>query len=222
MNDELKIFEQYQVDFKKLINLGFNYENDIYQISKLIYQDEFKLNIKIDNNGNVSYQLIEISFDEEYPLIKLKRGGTFSSKLKEEIINCLVNIRDNCFIKKAFLFDQTSRIIQNTSKIYQTNIEYPWEDDTVDGIFRNQKTRKWFLLLMKINQNKLDHKTNQMIEIINLKLDKDKIVNLISKPGFYPAYHMNKKNWITIILNDTLKDDTIMEMIEESYQFSCR
>ena len=57
-----------------------------------------------------------------------------------------------------------------------------------------------------------------MIEIINVKLKRDEIETLLKKNGYYSAYHMNKKDWISIILNDTLNDQEIITRIEESYE----
>ena len=58
------------------------------------------------------------------------------------------------------------------------------------------------------------------MEIINVKLEEEKIKQLLNKQGFYPAYHMNKKSWISIVLDDTINDDEIMDYINESYQFT--
>ena len=33
-------------------------------------------------------------------------------------------------------------------------------------------------------------------------------------------YHMNKQHWITIVLDDTVSDSIIMNLIEESHQFT--
>ena len=37
---------------------------------------------------------------------------------------------------------------------------------------------------------------------------------------FYKAYHMNKKKWISIILDETLSDEDIFKYIDESYQLT--
>ena len=58
------------------------------------------------------------------------------------------------------------------------------------------------------------------VEIINVKLNEEKIKKLLKQKGFYQAYHMNKKNWISIILDNTLSDDEIMTYIEESHRFT--
>lgn len=51
-----------------------------------------------------------------------------------------------------------------------------------------------------------------------MKQDFQKIPDLLKKKGFYPAYHMNKKNWVTIILDDTLSDTEIMQYVKTSYR----
>ena len=70
---------------------------------------------------------------------------------------------------------------------------------------------------MEINKAKLKDGIGQ-VEIINLKLDPEEILNLLKKQGYYKAYHMNKKSWITVILDDTLKDKEVEELIDQSYQ----
>ena len=72
---------------------------------------------------------------------------------------------------------------------------------------------------MNINKNKLTDE-DKNIEIINLKLHTEDIEQLIQKEGCYLAYHMNKKHWITIILDDTLNDQDIIHYINLSYQLT--
>lgn len=43
------------------------------------------------------------------------------------------------------------------------------------------------------------------------------IKELIKMDGFYRAYHMNKKSWISIILDNTLDNEIIYSLIDQSY-----
>ena len=70
---------------------------------------------------------------------------------------------------------------------------------------------------MEITRDKLS-KGNYLVDVLNVKLPRDKIIDLLKKHGYYPAYHMNKKDWLSIILDDTLKDDEICLLIDESYK----
>ena len=70
---------------------------------------------------------------------------------------------------------------------------------------------------MNILRNKIDV-GNEEIEIIDLKLVENRVEELLQQKGFYKAYHMNKKSWIAIILDDTLKDEEIIKIVDESYK----
>ena len=61
------------------------------------------------------------------------------------------------------------------------------------------------------------------IEIINLKFDKNQALDFVeSNDHIFPAYHMNKNNWITILLDGSLSDELISELIKKSYLLSDR
>lgn len=44
---------------------------------------------------------------------------------------------------------------------------------------------------------------------------KFKIIQVLN--GIYPSYHLSKKSWISIILDDTLSDKEIMNLVDLSY-----
>ena len=55
------------------------------------------------------------------------------------------------------------------------------------------------------------------VEVINVKVDSGQIKEILSQPGYYPAFHMNKKCWVSIILEDALSDEEIQTRIANSY-----
>ena len=69
---------------------------------------------------------------------------------------------------------------------------------------------------MNLDLSKIDKGSGE-VEILNIKLNEEMNKNLLKRKGFYKAYHMNKKDWITIILNDTLSDAEIIKLLDESY-----
>lgn len=71
---------------------------------------------------------------------------------------------------------------------------------------------------MNVSKLKLAQNEDLEVAILNVKQDFQKIPDLLKKKGFYPAYHMNKKNWVTIILDDTLSDTEIMQYVKTSYR----
>ena len=54
------------------------------------------------------------------------------------------------------------------------------------------------------------------MEIVNLKVDVREIAELLSQSGIYPAYHMSKKTWVSILLDETVEDQAILALLEKS------
>ena len=44
-------------------------------------------------------------------------------------------------------------------------------------------------------------------------------MNELKINGIYEAYHMNKKNWISILLNDSLDDELLFKLLDNSYRY---
>ena len=106
-------------------------------------------------------------------------------------------------------------------EIYGGKIDFPWEKYEGYGVFRNQKNNKWYALIININQMKLNKELPpKEIEVINVKLNTHNVEKLLMRKGFYPAYHMNKKNWVTIVLDETVDDGLLLELIGESHILS--
>lgn len=56
-------------------------------------------------------------------------------------------------------------------------------------------------------------------ESVNLKVDPEKGEELREQyPAVQPGYHMNKKHWITVLMDGSVSDKLIKEWIDNSYQ----
>ena len=210
MNIEEELFNKYKVDKTKLKEYGFIEEKNILKYKKDIMDNKFTIIVEYDKK--IKGKIIEKEFNEEYINFRRKELGEFNTKIKNEFVNLLIDIRDKCFTKTVFNYDQTKRINK-----YNVNPEFLWEKYPSFAIYR--KTKKWFALVGNVPLNKIDKKSKstEEVEIINLKIKEDEKDILLNKKGYHEAYHMNKKNWITIILDDTLNDKEIDEMISNSY-----
>ena len=70
---------------------------------------------------------------------------------------------------------------------------------------------------MNVLSNRLGLDGEEPIDIINVKCGPILVGSLLTEKGFLPSYHMNKKNWITILLNDSVPDEQIAPLLELSY-----
>ena len=70
---------------------------------------------------------------------------------------------------------------------------------------------------MTISYKSLGLMAKGTLDIVNIKLPPEKVLELIDSVHFYPAYHMNKKHWITIILDKEVDELLVQQLLAESY-----
>lgn len=211
MTIEENIFKRSIIEEDKLIKYGFKKEKDKYVYEKEFM--DFKTIITVENN-NITGSVIDKETNEEYTNFRKKDLGEYTTKVKDEYENILKDIKEKCTKEKYFIYDQTNRTTQYIKEKYNREPIFLWESAPNYGVFKKQE--KWFGIIMNIEKNKIIGKDNKEIEIMNLKLDEE-TKEYIKQKGIYEAYHMSKKNWVTIILDDTLEDKYIRELIDKSY-----
>jgi alkylated DNA nucleotide flippase Atl1 len=66
----------------------------------------------------------------------------------------------------------------------------------------------------------LEIESDEIIEAIDLRYQKEKIKSILDNKKIFPGYHMNKKSWITIKLDESLNIEKIYDLIDNSYKLS--
>lgn len=206
---------QYILAENKLIDFGFIKDNNNY-FYNVNLNNNLKLKIIIKDKI-IDAKVIDQDFNDDNEInLDIIKSSNFIINIKEICKEILLNIRENCYVKRNFISEQGNRIAILIEKQYNSKPEFLWKKWPTYGIFRNNTNDKWFAIIMNINKNKLVKDCNEIIEIINLKIEKQFIDSLKIK-NVFPSYHMNKKSWISIILDDTLDDKTIMNLVSISY-----
>ena len=106
------------------------------------------------------------------------------------------------------------------TKTYGTRAEYPWEKYPSFSVFRHVGNKKWFAVVMKIPASKLGIENQEFIEIINLKVPPYIIGGILCESFIFPAYHMNKRHWISVILDGSVPNDFCEMLIGKSYDLT--
>lgn len=220
MNIEEEIFKRCEIDFDKLKEYGFIKQDKTYEYSKNIMNDKFKIVITVDNDSLVSGKIYDLKIEEEYLNYRSDyQVGEFVSTVRENFKELLNDIKDKCTIPKYFISKMANKVADYIFATYHDLPEFPWEKTPGAGVFRNKDNEKWYGLIMNINKNKLDRE-NREVEIINVKLEKSKVKEIVKKKGFYQAYHMNKEHWVSILLDGSVSFEDLVECIKESHQFT--
>lgn len=106
-------------------------------------------------------------------------------------------------------------IFEHIKEKYDTFPDYPFDDDT--AVLRN-RYGKWYGIIMHVSKTCLGMQKDEKAWVLNVKCDPEVIRSLIQEPGFLPAYHMNKKHWISILLDGSVETEEIYSLISVSYE----
>ena len=103
-------------------------------------------------------------------------------------------------------------------KKYKTSPEYLWKKYPEYAVFRHADNNKWFALQAAVPGNKLGLGGDDLIEVVNVKVD-DMFYRdmLIRQEGIIPAYHMNKQHWVTVLLDGSVKQEQVFDLIDTSF-----
>ena len=103
---------------------------------------------------------------------------------------------------------------------YNVRADYPFEDDFVTGVFRHEGGR-WFAIAMNISERKIGRNGDRQIDVVNMKCAPEVIESIAGvEPGIHRAYHMNKTHWLTVVLDGSCDDDTILWLMDISYELT--
>lgn len=220
---ENEIFKRAKPIPSRLLAYGFKLEDGSYVYSTSILNGSFRMDIKIDCESRLYSQIIDLDFNEEYTNFRLENQiGEFVNKVKDEHKRVLLDIKNKCYEDIHFFKEQSNRIVRYIKKQYGDEPEFLWEDEPGFGIFRNSITQKWYALIMNLDKKKLTKRESIEIEVMNLKLPQEEIDSLIDERSYFRAYHMNKKYWITILLDESLTDEEILDKVKTSHELSMK
>lgn len=208
------------INYNKLLKYGFIRENDIYIYKAYIYDNQFEANIIISDKEKYS-KLIDIENKTEFALVDIEGiEGQFVGNLRQEYEKIIEDVIKKCTSKEVFKSKQAKEIIKYIRQKYSDELEFLWEKFDDNAIWRNKQNNKWYAALLIIPENKLGLKSDNLVEIIDLRYEKDKIESIIDNEKIFPGYHMNKNSWITIELNNSLDTKEICNLIDNSYKLS--
>ncbi len=100
---------------------------------------------------------------------------------------------------------------------YGTSPDYPFEEDFVTAVLRHADNRKWYAIVMRVSRRKFGFDSDEIINVVNLKLPTEMFGSFGTADGVYPAYHMNKLYWISVLLPDA-PDDIVQFLVNVSYE----
>lgn len=212
------IFKNKTVNCEKIIKYGFEKMGDRYVYFTQIFDNQFKMTVKIDESGEFETELFDLTAEEVYTLhLVAEASGEFVGRVRSEYEHVLQNIADICFDSDIFRENCSHKVIEYARKKYGDELEFLWERYPDAAVLRRKDNHKWYALFMTIPKSKLGLDSGEPAEIIDLRFDADELPNKVDGKKYFLGYHMNKKHWITMILDGSVPIEEIFTYIDQSY-----
>ena len=222
MRLENELFRRLRPNIQRLIEYGFIEQSGIFQYQTRLEDTGMYALITVDNNA-VSGSVLDEFTDEEYVAVHtVGKKGNFAIKVKTAYLACLSDIARNCFEKRMYSSNQANIMHEWMINQLHDTADHPFTKSqnskrTVDNDFTAYKPNdcdKMYALMFTIDKRKLNKVCKEtLVDAVNIKVEPSKVEDLLQLHGFYPAYHMNKKHWVTAILDDTIKDEMLKELL---------
>ena len=215
-----EIFKSYQFNKEKARDYGFVENGEVWNYSCQILQGDFSMTVSITPD-NVSFLVFDQETGDLYPQVHMESmRGSFVASVREACLEILYQIRKACFDVQDFICPQTKRIMAQVQEKYGNQLEYLWEKSPDTAVLRHEGNQKWYAVVMRIPWDKLEKGREGLVEAVNIK--HDQVADFLSQKGIYPAFHMNKRYWLSLALDDSLLDEEVLELIERSWNLTMK
>ena len=214
------IFRSAKIKKDSLEATGFATSDDsTYTMSKAVSGGAFKADITLSlTDQTLTANLFDTATGEKYALFDMPSShGAFVASLREEVQMIIDEIRAKCFESKDLKDDYISWIKTQ----FGAEPDFPWPD-TPDYCVSRCPNKKWFALIMKIKYRQLGLTGDEAVWVVNMKASQDAIPTLIDRKSIFPAWHMNKKHWITVLLTAATDFEKLCELTQKSYELVCK
>ncbi|MBP3893842.1 MAG: MmcQ/YjbR family DNA-binding protein [Atopobiaceae bacterium] len=95
--------------------------------------------------------------------------------------------------------------------------DHSFKEDVSVTVYSRPDNRKWFAAAKNVGRRSVDAGSDGRIDILNVKLNPREVAALRSRDGFRPAWRMNQNSWVTILLDGTVSDDEVYELVDKAF-----
>ena len=206
--------EKYRLSDDILINFGFQFEDNILVFKRNILNDVFRMEIKLIST-DFEIEVYDLDFNEVYSLFSVdSASGEIVTAIREEVKDVLEKI----LCLESVIYEDVLRYVKER---YNSTIVKPFKTNPDIKALVTTKN-KWYALFLDVEYSKLqkDSLVDSKVKIVNLKHIPSKISTVIDNRNIFPAYHMNKNHWISVVLNNNIDIEYVKELIRLSYNLA--
>ena len=211
------IFRSAKIKKDSLEAAGFvTTDGTMYTKNATVSNGAFNANISLSpSEQTLTVYIFDSATGEKYALFDMPNThGAFVASLREEVQQLIDDIKSKCFETNDLKDDYIAWIKTQ----FGAEPDYPWPDDAPYSFVFRCPNEKWFALVMRIKYRQLGLTGDEEVWVVNMKASQDEIPNLIDKKSIFPAWHMNKKHWITVLLTAATDFNKLCELTQKSWE----
>ncbi|AVK61981.1 hypothetical protein C5Z25_09440 [Lactobacillus sp. CBA3605] len=213
------IFKDQRGQLEQLLKIGFIRHNHDLIRSQPLLAPTFTLTLTVTLPNTVTTTLIDNATQQPYTLhLAASNAGAFVASVRKAYLDALQAVADQAFEPAMFPSRQARWLIETVKANYHNELEFLWPKFPNNAILRRSDTKKWYALLVKIPQRKLGLDSDEIVTVVDFRLADQQ--SLIDQKNYFPAYHMNKQHWFSIILDDRVADADLRNYLQLSYDLA--
>lgn len=215
------LFKNKKINIDKLLSFGFEEKDNEYVYSIDLSNDQLTLTIHITSDSLLHTKIVDKATNEEYVLHKIPSAcGEFVGKVKAEYESIINDIAEKCFEPDVFKSEYAKMVINYIKEKYCNEFEYLWKQFPNNAVVRRKDNKKWYAILLVLSKRKLGLNSDEIIDILDLRINFEDLNSIVDNKKYFPGYHMNKKHWFTICLDGSVPIEEIYEWIDKSYEIA--
>ena len=185
------------------------------QARHVLTEGEFELRMTMSDQ-ELELVVYDLAMEEPYTLFEVaSASGALVTALRQQVDDILnrilgQQIQDNPLVE---------RLVNHVKATYGLAPAHPFKRHPEIIGFKVPEVDKLFGIILPVDYCQIDKtssRTDQVL-VLNLKGKPEHIVERIDNERFFPAYHMNKKHWFSLLLDAQTDWDQLTSLLAESY-----
>ena len=186
------------------------------QARYVLVEGEFELGMTLSDQ-ELELVVYDLAMEEPYTLFEVaSASGALVTALRQQVDDILnrilgQQIQDNPLVE---------RLVDHVATTYGLAPAHPFKRHPEIIGFKVPTVDKLFGIFLPVDYCRLDKtstRTDQVL-VLNLKGQPEHIVERIDNERYFPAYHMNKRHWFSLLLDAQTDWDQLTSLLAESYR----
>ena len=192
-----------------------------YRYQTTILDQQFTLTVLLTVDQQLTTQITDNTTELPYPPYQSEQAtGPFVSQLRQAVRQQIEQLAASCFQTTIFSQPATLALLDYAHQQYANQPEFLWAKSPQNAVLRRRDSHKWYAAILVISKRKLGLDSDEIVEILDVRVDPAILPALIDNQRFFPAYHMNKTHWLTIILDQNTPLEMLEHYLDQSYQLA--